>query len=239
MTAGLPVSQGIEAPLEDSDTLISHCGQASTLPFYVTYGSSAAPEPDPWPKGDPEGLQYQQQNLTWQRDWTYRRVSAAASAHPSVASPGETSVINIEGGNDYANGYLFYALDSPELKAQLGAGAWRGGINITAYAAAEQRSYGFYHWFKLNGSDATPYLTLNATHTGTSTGLSKMPYLRDTRRSSRVGPPFPYFFVHVSHFASQGPWAFQNDVRQHQRQQRRRHCSEMERYSGLRRVLIR
>ena len=122
--------------------------------------------------------------------------------HPSLASPGETSVINIEGGNDYANGYLFYALDSPELKAQLGAGAWRGGINISAYAAAEQRSYGFYHWFKLNGSDATPYLTLNATHTGTSTGLSKMPYLRDTRRSSRVGPPFPSSFVHVSHFAS-------------------------------------
>ncbi len=118
---------------------------------------------------------------------------ASATANSSFASPGETSVINVGGGNDYDNGYFFYALDSAELQAQLAhAGAWRGGVNVTAYAAAEQRSYGFYHWFKLNASDAiAPYLTLNATHTGTTTGLSKMPYLRDTRRSSRVrcAPP--------------------------------------------------
>ena len=190
MTARLPVSQGIEVPNEDSDSCESHCGQATTLPFYVTYSSAAAPVPDPWPQGDPEGLEYHQANLSWQRDWTYRRVSAGAAAHSSSASPGETSVINVEGGNDYANGYFLYALDSPELKAQLDAGAWRGGINCTAYAAAEQRAYGFYHWFKLNASDAiTPFLSLNATHTGTATGLSKMPYLRDTRRSSRVSRP--------------------------------------------------
>ena len=122
---------------------------------------------------------------------------AAASANSSFASPGETSVINVGGGNDYDNGYFFYALDSAELQAQLAqAGAWRGGVNISAYAAAEQRSYGFYHWFRLNASDAiAPYLTLNATHTGTSTGLSKMPYLRDTRRSSRVRGAL---FIHCS-----------------------------------------
>jgi hypothetical protein len=199
MTAKLPVSQGVEAPYEDSDSCISYCGQASTLPFYVTYGFSPAPDPDPWPKGDPEGLEYRQQGLTWQRDWTYRRVSAGATAHSAAASPGEASVINIEGGNDFANGYLFYALDSAELNAQLAPGAWRGGINISAYAAAEQRAYGFYHWFKLNASGTiTPYLYLNATHTGTSTGLSKMPYLRDTRRSSRVCLPS----LHSVHFGN-------------------------------------
>jgi len=194
MTGQLPVSQGIDSPYEDSDSLISRCGQATTIPFYVTYGVSPAPYPDPWPKGDPEGLEYRQQGMSWQRDWTYRRVSADAASNASYASPGETSVINVGGGNDYDNGYFFYALDSAELKAQLSsAGAWRGGINITAYAAAEQRSYGFYHWFKLNASSAiAPFLTLNATHTGTATGLSKMPYLRDTRRSSRVRSPRPF-----------------------------------------------
>jgi hypothetical protein len=217
MTAGLPVSQGIEAPYEDSDSCISHCGQATTLPFYVTYGHSPAPAPDPWPKGDPEGLEYHQQNLTWQRDWTYRRVSAGAAPHYSSASPGETSVINTEGGNDYANGYLLYPLDSPELKAQLRSGAWRGGINITAYAAAEQRAYGFYHWFKLNASSPiTPFLSLNSTHTGTATGLSKMPYLRDTRRSSRVARRVSFFFAISCHFLNLGTRWFQVDVPQHQ-----------------------
>lgn len=188
MTADLPLSQGIESPYEDSDSLISYCGQATTLPFYVTYGYSVAPDPDPWPKGDPEGLEYRQQGMSWQRDWTYRRVSAGSDANSTCASPGETSVINVGGGNDFDNGYFFYSLDSPELKAQLAsAGSWRGGINITAYAAAEQRAYGFYHWFKLNASSPiTQFLILNATHTGTATGISKMPYLRDTRRSSRV-----------------------------------------------------
>ena len=48
MTAGLPVAQGIDSPHEDSDSLISGCGQATTIPFYVTYGVSPAPDPDPW-----------------------------------------------------------------------------------------------------------------------------------------------------------------------------------------------
>jgi hypothetical protein len=229
MTAGLPSSQGIEAPYEDSDTLISHCGQATTLPFYVTYGTTPAPDPDPWPKGDPEGLEYRQQGMSWQRDWTYRRVLAAASASSTSASPGETSVINVGGGNDYDNGYFFYALDSPELKAQLAtAGSWRGGINISAYAAAEQRSYGFYHWFKQNASSPiTPFLALNATHTGTATGLSKMPYLRDSRRSIRVCCSQILCFDSLCHCLVLGPGWLPNAVRQHQREQRQRHCSEV------------
>ena len=141
MTAGLPVSQGIEAPYEDSDSLISRCGQATTLPFYVTYGLSAAPDPDPWPKGDPEGLEYRQQGMSWQRDWTYRRVFTEDRAATSHAVEGDVSVINVGGGNDLDNAYLFYDLASPELAAQLATpGAWRGGINLTAYAMAEQRS---------------------------------------------------------------------------------------------------
>jgi FAD dependent oxidoreductase len=185
MTGNIPTSQGIETPYENSTTYTSYCGQGFTIPFYVTYSTSLAPSPDPVPAGSPEGLPYGQQGLSWFRDWSYRRVHAP-NATDGQASPGETSVINVGGGNDFDNGYFFYPLGSPELEAQLSApGNWRGGVNLTSYSRAENRSYGFYHWFKANASaEVSPYLLLNATQTGTVTGLAKMPYLRDSRRSA-------------------------------------------------------
>lgn len=184
MTAGLPVAQGVEAPGEDSREYLSNCGQGTTIPFYVTYSSSLAPSPDPWPAGNAEGTPFNQQGMDWERDWTYRRVFAASGADLNKGAPGETSVIN--SGNDYDTGYLFYPLGSAELSEQLsGPFKWRGGINTTALSQAEQRALGFYHYFKANASSSiSPYLSLNASVAGTSTGLSRMPYLRDTRRSA-------------------------------------------------------
>jgi hypothetical protein len=188
--AGLGFAQGIEVPAEASTTYLSTCGQGMTIPFYVDYGAAPAPSPDPWPPGSGEGAGFQQQGMSWDRDWTYRRVQAPKGASASEGRPGETSVINVGGGNDIGNVYLFLGLGSPELQAQLATpGAWRGGVNASALAAAEQRAYGFWHWFRANasgasGGSASAYLTLNASHARTGTGLSKMPYLRDTRRAA-------------------------------------------------------
>lgn len=188
--AGLSFAQGMEAPEESSTSLISFCGQATTVPFYATWGRTLAPSPDPWPPGSGNGDGFSQQGMGWDRDWTYRRVDAPPSSSASKGSAGETSVINVGGGNDLGNAYLFLAIDSPELVAQRATpGAWRGGVNLTAMREAEQRAYGFYHWFKNNashvaGGDAQPFLTLNASVAGTSFGLSKLPYLRDSRRST-------------------------------------------------------
>jgi hypothetical protein len=176
----------VESPTEDSDTSqMSFCGQGTTIPFYVTYHHQPQPQPDPWPKGNDAGLPWSQQNLSWDRDWTYRRVDSSTTSVSSRGQPGETTVINVEGGNDLANAYVLLPTNSAELKAQLATpGAWRGGLNLTTLAQAEQRAYGFYHWFLSNASSETqPYLALNASLTGTATGLSKMPYLRDTRRA--------------------------------------------------------
>ena len=190
-TSGVPFAQGIESPLENSTSFISTCGQGMTIPFYATYSHSLAPSPDPWPPGNSNGDPTSQQGMSWDRDWTYRRVDASLKeSSSSFGSKGETSVINVGGGNDIGNVYLFYSLDSPELIAQLATpGAWRGGINTTALAAAEQRAYAFYHFFKANASithsgNATAFIGLNASLAGTLTGLAKMPYLRDTRRSA-------------------------------------------------------
>jgi hypothetical protein len=189
-TSGVPFAQGIESPNENSTTFISTCGQGMTIPFYATYGHAEAPSPDPWPPGNSNGDPTSQQGMSWDRDWTYRRVDALSNSSSSFGAKGETSVINVGGGNDIGNVYLFYSLDSSELLVQLASpGAWRGGINTSALAAAEQRAYSFYHFFKANASvthsgDASSFISLNASLAGTLTGLAKMPYLRDTRRSA-------------------------------------------------------
>ena len=189
-TRGQPFAQGIEIPAETSPAYLSTCGQGTTVPFYVTYGRAPAASPDPTPPGDDGGLPYSQQGMSWDRDWTYRRVEAGAGSAADAGAPGESSVINVGGGNDLSNAYLFYGLDSAELAAQRATKfAWRGGVNSSALAMGEQRAYGFYHWFKANATgatrgDASRFLALNTSWAGTTHGLARMPYLRDSRRSA-------------------------------------------------------
>lgn len=126
--------------------------------------------------------------MSWEHAWTYRRslaVHANKSSDADTVTQGEISNQNIGNGNDYINGYMFYPVGSDELNQQLASpGAWRSGVNITALANAEQRAYGFYHWYRNHSSkNITDYLSLNKTQVGTGHGLTKMPYLRDTRRA--------------------------------------------------------
>jgi hypothetical protein len=179
-TGGLGYAQGPEAPYENSTGTLNFCGQGTTLPFYVTYGTTLAPPPW-WPPGAPGGEPFSLANSSWARIWSYRRIEAASpNASLDVVSPGETSVQNWGGGNDFDTGYLFDAAPPP-----LPGAAWAGGVNLTALAAAEARAWGWVGYY-INASDPriAPYLTLNASIAGTTTGLAKMPYLRDARRAS-------------------------------------------------------
>lgn len=204
MTSGVGVAQGIEAPYENSSTYIDYCGQGTTIPIFMTYGTTPAPAPDPWPPGDDCGYPYTLGNDTWERIWTYRRSSAVPNATYDSASPTETSNQNWGGGNDYDVGYLLLPLEA--ARAQVAAGSWAGGINTTAYAAAEQRAYGWYHWYKAAApANVAPYLTLNTTQTGTSTGLAKMPYLRDTRRAAAGINGFRLFYEPLNNCSDPGP----------------------------------
>jgi len=81
--------------------------------------------------------------------------------------------------NDMDNGYLF-----PPISSLSPSSGWNGGVNLTTLRLLEDRAYGNY-WLLVNNSpvaDWAPRLTLNTTVSGTGTGLSKFPYLRDTRR---------------------------------------------------------
>ena len=75
---------------------------------------------------------------------------------------------------------------------------WAGGVNLTALDMLEQRAYGSYHYMLNNTpSDLGPVrdrIALNYTTSGTAHGLSKMPYLRDSRRALGVDNyRFPYW----------------------------------------------
>jgi hypothetical protein len=110
---------------------------------------------------------------------------------------GDTSNTNVGGGNDNPLGYIFLPFDSPELQAQLAApGLWRGGLNLTSFNMSEQRAFNFFHWYiQRAGSDYPDRkgrLAMNYTFAGTASGLAKMPYLRDTRRSAGGTGGFRY-----------------------------------------------
>ncbi len=64
-------------------------------------------------------------------------------------------------------------------------GDWKGGIDLEVLAAAEARALAWHDWFKAHVPPpfVPGQVTLDRGVLGTGTGLAKMPYIRDTRRS--------------------------------------------------------
>jgi hypothetical protein len=91
---------------------------------------------------------------------------------------GEISNQNLN--NDYPSGYLF-----PDISVALNStSAWAGGLNLTSLKNAEQRAYAWFQYMRDSAPEsAQAFLNISRLHTGTSHGLAKVPYLRDTRRS--------------------------------------------------------
>lgn len=61
--------------------------------------------------------------------------------------------------------------------------AWMGGVNLDNLQEAEYLAYGWHFWFKAANASVENNITLDRQAMGTCHGLSKMPYIRDTRRS--------------------------------------------------------
>lgn len=124
-------------------------------------------------------------SFTWEEIWSYRR-SIGKSSSTNIVLPGEISNQNWESGNDYGRAYLLLSEEATRAQATSQQG-WAGGINLTSSAGAESTAFGWVTYFY----DAAPagvkgylsFLSSEEEGAGTDTGLSKMPYLRDTRRS--------------------------------------------------------
>ena len=96
---------------------------------------------------------------------------------------GDISQQNWGHGNDLDNSYIFVPL--AEARDSVARGDWRGGVNVTTLKMLEARAYGWFHYYN---DQAAPlpqrgHLVLSRSSSGTQHGLSKLPYLRDTRRS--------------------------------------------------------
>jgi hypothetical protein len=113
----------------------------------------------------------------WNEIFTYRRLRGQGSA----AKVGDLALQNWNPGNDYPFGYLF--LSKARTRDQVARDAWVGGIDIGVLAGAEKHAYGWHRFFKARGAIAGKHVKLDTTVLGTSHGLAKLPYIRDTRRS--------------------------------------------------------
>ncbi len=178
--AGKPVARG------------DRFGQATVYSFVQRMGTADVADADrpdiikvPNPHVDAVGWgKYQDREDAWAKVWTYRRLR---STQPQP-SEGDLCLQNWgfsakqgAGGNDYPFGYLF--LSKAETVASLKD--WCGGVDLATMAAAEQRAYAWHHWFRSQtpkALDAKSIVLVNSV-LDTGHGLSKLPYVRDTRRS--------------------------------------------------------
>jgi hypothetical protein len=175
--AGAPYLQGVEVLDGSTEIADDTCGQATVFPFVMRYHTGPRFEPSVPEADRPEVFDLGR--FTWDQVFTYRRI--VDQGQPGGLY-GDLSLQNWYPGNDYPFGYLLSS--RADAAAAVAAGAWAGGVDVETIAAAERHAYGWYTWLKEREPRGRPdFLTLDREVLGTAQGLSKLPYVRDTRRS--------------------------------------------------------
>ncbi len=182
--SGCDFQQGL-ATGDDSNEPGTRCGQCTVFGFVQELRADVSKDPAAPATATALGWgQYQDRPDAWEKVWTYRRIRGSR-AEPSV---GDLSLQNWgysprlgNGGNDYPFGYLF--LGGRESRQTLRD--WQGGVDLEVMGQAEQRALAWHHWLKEQSPpDIDPrHIVLAVGVLGTDHGLSKLPYIRDTRRS--------------------------------------------------------
>ena len=181
--SGLPYLQGVETKpdgLECDDT----CGQATVYCFAQELHAEPVNEPDRETRAERLGYgSYASRPDAWEKIWTYRRIrgrSQPAAGDICLQNWGYSEKDG-DGGNDYPFRYLFLSRKEAELQRT----DWRGGIDLEALAAAEDRAYAWHQWFRRQAPEGIDpaCLALSPAALGTGHGLAKLPYIRDTRRA--------------------------------------------------------
>lgn len=115
-----------------------------------------------------------------------------------LPQPGDISMQNWTWGNDYRPGTerdnLIYSRRQLQAMGQLERGQWLGGLRPEALQKAEETALGFYYWLVAGTTDSqvpdrkiipnpqNRLLTGLNSPMGTGHGLSKFPYIRESRR---------------------------------------------------------
>jgi hypothetical protein len=173
--------QGYDKVDGSLDILDEKCGQAIVFPFVRQ--ASSAPE-NSMPMGPPEnpgfyalGKRGNGVPFSFQDEWRYRRLHTTNGS--MQYSAGDLSVSNWNPGNDYPFQYLF----KPKAQVADEVKDWAGGIDYSTLEKAERHAIGWHYYLKrIARSEGRP-IRIYTQGFKTSTGLSKFPYLRDTRRT--------------------------------------------------------
>jgi FAD dependent oxidoreductase len=132
--------------------------------------------------------------------FTYRRIwSTKSGAKDTEVNPGDISMQNWGGGNDYTPGTPRDNFLSP--------GTWNGGLRVSSLKGGEELALGYFYWLtngttdsKLGAGIKQPWPNLRylqglESPMGTAHGLSKFPYIRESRRMiGRPGYAYPRGF---------------------------------------------
>jgi hypothetical protein len=144
--------------------------------------------------------------------FTYRRIwSTKSGAKDTEVNPGDISMQNWGGGNDYTPGTprdnFIYTRQQLQETGQLSPGNWNGGLRVSSLKGGEELALGYFYWLtngttdsKLGAGIKQPWLNLRylqglESPMGTAHGLSKFPYIRESRRMiGRPGYAYPRGF---------------------------------------------
>jgi hypothetical protein len=181
--SGLPYLQGVEKTADGLDC-DDTCGQATVYCFAQELHPEPVNEPDRETQADRLGYgSYSDRADAWEKIWTYRRIRGRAkpAAGDICLQNWGYSEKQGDGGNDYPFRYLFLS----RAEAELQRGDWRGGIDLEALAASEDRAYAWHQWFRSQAPEGIDpaCIALAPAALGTGHGLAKLPYIRDTRRA--------------------------------------------------------
>lgn len=152
------------------------CGQSFVFPFVLKPAKDKFEYKGEIPKRSQGfyNLKAYDRAYKWWEIFNYRRIKGLAKEPPFAKE--NLSLQNWNPGNDFPFGF---PLLSPK-QTEESLSNWQGGFQLNHLAEAETHALG---WAKYLQSKASQNMTLDTVALGTSTGLSKYPYLRESRRS--------------------------------------------------------
>ncbi|MFN9856635.1 MAG: FAD-dependent oxidoreductase, partial [Pseudanabaena sp.] len=193
------------SPVTENDP---YCTQGFTYTFAMEQTNEAQPQQKPsfydrylpYYGSDPKPSLANFDNI-----FTYRRIWSAATDQPkknafgvSSMKAGDISMQNWVWGNDYRPGTdkdnLIYSREQLRSSGQFEPNGWMGGLRQSTLKSGEEIALGFYYWLVAGTTDSQqktnwkkPFpnhrlLTGFDSPMGTLHGLSKYPYIRESRR---------------------------------------------------------
>ncbi len=195
-------------PSSASESGDPFCTQGFTYTF--AFEQTADPQPQVMPPFYPQyapyyGFDANPAIANFDAVFTYRRIWSARPRSPqrvpavggSLPKPGDISMQNWVWGNDYRPGTaednLIYSREQLQQRGELTPGGWRGGLRTETLQRGEELALGFYYWLVAGTTNSQPagkktpalnHRLLQGLDSpmGTLHGLSKYPYIRESRR---------------------------------------------------------